>query len=269
MNEEMKNPFPGMNPWLEDHWHSVHARFLTYACDQIAAQLPPGLAALTEERVAIESFREDFKRNIVPDVGIHAVLDRATPPKAVVDSEEEGGVAVAKLPTVVLPEPVERSIHIVDGSGELITAIEALSGTNKQDARARQSYLSKQRGYLQGGVNLVEIDLISRGTRVFVAPDDDFGEQTVFPYGVCVYRASSPTCAAAAGFRWSDRLPRIEIPLREQDAEALLDIQEVVDQCYERGRYAYLIDYTNGPNRRLPEPVQKWAEQLLKEKSLR
>ena len=41
----IKSPFPGMNPYLEQHWRDVHARLITYASDAIQAQLPPGLRA--------------------------------------------------------------------------------------------------------------------------------------------------------------------------------------------------------------------------------
>ena len=29
MSADLSNPFPGMNPWLVLHWHSVHASFIT------------------------------------------------------------------------------------------------------------------------------------------------------------------------------------------------------------------------------------------------
>ena len=50
-----KNPFPGMNPWLEEHWGDVHTRLTTYACDQLQPRLPSGLRARIEEYVAVES----------------------------------------------------------------------------------------------------------------------------------------------------------------------------------------------------------------------
>jgi hypothetical protein len=46
----MKNPFPGMNPWLEEFWRDVHASLLVYACDLLNTELPPGLHARVDER---------------------------------------------------------------------------------------------------------------------------------------------------------------------------------------------------------------------------
>ena len=71
MSSEIDNPFPAMNPWLESHWHSVHAAFLTYVRDQISDQLPPGLAALTEERVEVEDLTGGGSRRFGPDVSLH------------------------------------------------------------------------------------------------------------------------------------------------------------------------------------------------------
>jgi hypothetical protein len=39
-----------------------------------------------------------------------------------------------------------------------------------------------------------------------------------------------------------ERLPSIAIPLRPQDRDVVLDLQHVVDEAYERGRYDH-TDY--------------------------
>ena len=35
-----KSPFPGMDPYLEQHWGDVHTRLMFYISNQINAQLP-------------------------------------------------------------------------------------------------------------------------------------------------------------------------------------------------------------------------------------
>ncbi len=52
-----KNPFPGMNPWLEEHWGDVHTSLTTYARDQLQPRLPPGLRARIEEECMSASAR--------------------------------------------------------------------------------------------------------------------------------------------------------------------------------------------------------------------
>ena len=67
-----KNPFPGMNPWLESHWGDVHTRLTTYACDQLQPQLPAGLRARIEEYVTVESDDEPerSRSRFSPDVRV-------------------------------------------------------------------------------------------------------------------------------------------------------------------------------------------------------
>jgi hypothetical protein len=43
------SPFPGMDPYLEYHWRSVHHRLITYLGDQLQSVLPPAF------RVEVES----------------------------------------------------------------------------------------------------------------------------------------------------------------------------------------------------------------------
>jgi hypothetical protein len=41
----MKNPFPGMNPWLEEFWRDVHASVLVLAREQLNTRLTGDLSA--------------------------------------------------------------------------------------------------------------------------------------------------------------------------------------------------------------------------------
>jgi hypothetical protein len=66
----MKNPFPGMNPYLEGHWYDFHARFVAYASDQLNERLPADLVANTEERVAVEHEGIAVAEAYRPDVRI-------------------------------------------------------------------------------------------------------------------------------------------------------------------------------------------------------
>lgn len=253
-----------MNPWLEDHWHSVHARFLTYASDQILQQLPTGLAALTEEQLTVETYRNDFPQRIGPDLAIEASV--YAPPAS--GQSSDGGLAVEQGKVVFLDSPVERSLQIVDSSGELISVMELFSFTNKDDARAREAYRRTQLVYQEGGVNLVEVDLISQGPRIFRVSPHHYGPYEDHPFGVCIWRAEQNAEARAIPIGWQQRLPKIPIPLRPGDPDAILDLQAALDLSYERGRYTYLIDYQTSP-RFLPPEIEAWADAILREKGLR
>ncbi len=45
------SPFPGMDPFLETHWRSVHHRLITYLGDQLQSLLPSSFRVEVEERV--------------------------------------------------------------------------------------------------------------------------------------------------------------------------------------------------------------------------
>ncbi len=265
MTTDLDNPFPGMNPWLWDHWHSLHSRLLTYCCDAIAEQLPPGLAALTEERVVIDSPRFGPGKTVVPDVAVEERWDGSGAARSA------DGLAVVEPHVAILEDPVERWIEIVDGSGALITVIEVISPSNKDNEARRAAYRSKQHVYQEGGINLVEIDLLCEGKRVFLTPDKyyDYGPTWHSPYGVSLWRANDPARVFFVQINFRQRLPIIPIPLREQDADARLDLQAVIDEAYRKGRYGYLIDYRGGPSAELPQEDQRWAEALLREKGFR
>ena len=39
----MTSPFPGMDPYLEQHWGDVHQAFITYLRDTLQLRLPANL----------------------------------------------------------------------------------------------------------------------------------------------------------------------------------------------------------------------------------
>ena len=49
----MENPFPGMNPYLEqpDLWHQVHNRLIVAIADNLTPQIVPQYRVSIEERI--------------------------------------------------------------------------------------------------------------------------------------------------------------------------------------------------------------------------
>jgi hypothetical protein len=133
-------------------------------------------------------------------------------------------------------------------------AIEFLSPTNKIPGPRRERYLRKQQDYLDGGVNLVEIDLIRAGIRT--------------DYQICVRRLMQLEEPEVYRAPLRERLPIIRIPLRPKDKDIPLDLQDLIDQCYRRGRYA-AINYRSDPIPPLSLPDARWADDLLRAAGLR
>jgi len=252
-----------MDPWLELHWRDVHSSLIIYIRNHIQRQLPEPLVARAEEDVMVD-IDEQAAGRVRPDVQV--LEDR---PRS---STSEGGVATLPPPPdltepwlVRVPEPeVDRRVEIVDPSsgGRVITAIEVLSPSNKLHGPAQLAYRSKQRDFLAAGVNLVEIDLVRAGDWVFsvdetvVAPD----ERT--PYMVCIFRATQPDRRGLFFLPLQKRLPRIAIPLRPHDQDVVLDLQAVVDEAYETGRYDR-TDYRRALKPPLAPEDAAWASEML------
>ena len=65
-------------------------------------------------------------------------------------------------------------------------------------------------------------------------------------------------------FSIRDRIPNFSIPLRLGELEPTLDLQILVDQVYQRGRYDLAIDYSQTAQPRLNSQDEIWASRLIK-----
>lgn len=151
----MNSPFPGMDPYLEQHWLDIHHSLVTYARDQIQVSLPRDLLARVEERVCVEA-DDGPTRNIHPDV---RVVEHPAP----LNARESGGVAVVEeveAPALIEldDEPItEGFIKITDTtSGKVVTVIEVLSLTNKLPGEGQQLYRQKQKELNAAGTSLTD-----------------------------------------------------------------------------------------------------------------
>ena len=258
----MKSPFPGMDPYLEQFWRDVHHRLITYSCDWLQPDLPAGLRARMEERVFVET-EDAVRRPIAPDVYVvEHPRGRGTAASA------ESGLAVAE-PTVTIhldDEPTTQGyLEIVEvGSGNrVVTVIEFLSPSNKLPGDGQDLYLAKQKQVVAAGASLVEIDLTREGRRVLSVLPHRLAPSHRTTYAACVRRGWHPAIAELYGAPLQHRLPVIPIPLRQTDAQVPLDLQALVDMCYERGRYDD-TDYRAEPVPPLSPDEAAWADQLLR-----
>src|SRR5215831_16751872 len=55
----MQSPFPGMDPYLEQHWGDVHHNLITFAQGLLNERLPRDLRARAQERMLMELPSED------------------------------------------------------------------------------------------------------------------------------------------------------------------------------------------------------------------
>ncbi len=256
----MRSPFPGMDPFLEESWRDVHSRLVMYAGDALQPHLPKGLKARVEERVFLE-WPDSSSRPRYPDVRIFED-SRAT--------QRDRGPAVLEpaVPLLVdfpIQEIEETQLQIIDAlaGNRVVTCVEVLSPTNKEPGAGLASYQGKRDELLRGGASFVEIDLIRGGKYVLYRDPGMRDPSQRGTYHVCITRASrcfQQSEVYPIGL-W-ERLPVIRIPLRESDDDALLDLQAVLEQAYERGLYED-IDYRQDLTPPLPPQDQARLDEIL------
>ena len=257
----MTNPFPGMNPYLEGRWDDVHHRLCMYACDAIQPQVNPALVARVGERTTVEVPTDDYRRRVYPDVKV---------------TERPGGTAVvagavAELAPAMLvrfgDDPrTEGFVTILDprSGNAVVTVIEFLSASNKTPGRDRDQYERKRDELYRAGVNVVEIDLLRRGPWPFAFPERSVPADRRGPYRACVHRADAGPEYAVYHFPLRERLRAVPIPLRSGDADAVLDLQPLVDAAYTGGAYDLDVDYAADADPPLAGDAAGWADGLLR-----
>ena len=264
----MPSPFPGMDPYLEAHWRDVHARLIIYACDALQAVLPTSLRARAEESVLLETPQGIADHPLFPDVRVVEFTA-----KRGLETRAEAGVAVAE-PLLVETETeptTETFLEIIDreSGNRVVTVIEFLSPANKSPGPNREQYLRKQREICSSDASLVEIDLNRFGVHTLAFPLAHIKPHGRTPYMVCVRRPTRRGVAEVYPRPLWQRLPIIRIPLRPADADAPLDLQALVDQCYRNGAYDGTLNYAVEPDPPLLGADKGWAADWLREKGLR
>ena len=262
-----KNPFPGMNPYLQQHWSDVHTRLITFISEALSGELPDDLAARAEERITVAT--EDDTDAYRADVALVEPWKDGFPP---VWTPPGGGANVMNVaePIVFIGESfTERWIEIRDGRGTLITVIEILSPANKL-GHGWGDYRSKQRDFILGGIHLVEIDLIRGGNHVTAIGS----EQLKFPPGTCHHVCVARKVSAGSSRRevylcpLREPLPAIRVPLRATDPDVPLALQPLIDRCYETGRY-WLSDHSRAPEPPVAAEDEAWVVERLRAAGLR
>ena len=268
----MSNPFPGMNPYLEApaHWSNVHGRLIAILTDMLDTALPVGYVANIQERCRVVQ----TERSIFPDSLVRQ--DRYTTPPSgstvTASPLRESDVFGADRPRIVqrLPlEPRETYIDILDAaeSRAVVATIEVLSPVNKTRGDGQEQYLTKQRKVLDSHTHLVEIDLLRAGLPTVASGRPALPDLPRYDYLVCLHWTGAGEQFEIWPIPLRDRLPRILVPLANNDPPVVLDLQTALDHCYERGRFARQIDYTQPPVPPLTTEDAAWCDALLREQN--
>ena len=263
----MPSPFPGMDPYLEEPniWPGVHQRLITYISDELQQYIRPKYHARMGERLYVV----EHDRDIYPDV---TLIHRGRPEPALVG---EGGVVTAPLvadePLTLIVPPVEYRepyIEIVHtAGGEVITVIEILSPANKARGKGNDLYRLKQDEVLNSQTHLVEIDLLSQGLHTIALPIGNVSNLPPHRYLICTNRASNRNSFELYPIPLNQRLPHCRLPLKDDDADVVLDLPTIFNRCYDNGGYSDVIDYSQPPIVPLSPEEQTWIAEAIKPQS--
>lgn len=262
-----KNPFPGMNPYLEQFWPDVHTQLIAEIRNALGGQLPPGLVARSEEAVAIDEVENGKPRGLRADIAVVETWRFGKPPQWKPEEHTGPGGIVAAEPEILrLEEAPARWVEIRSPAGKVITIIEVISPGNRF-ARGRDRYILKQTLTLETNVNLVEIDLLRVGESVHKLPENRRAPKPGTHYSICAYRDCGYQTEL---YRWPlrERIPAVSIPLRPEDRDAILNLQPLIDRCYELGGY-WQSDYHADPLPPLPADELAWLDERLRAAGLR
>src|SRR5947209_1069309 len=98
------NPFPGMNPYMEQTWADAHHTLIGYIRDALDSELPEDLVAKTEEQVDVLAPSGEKGRGTRPDISIIETTEnweRGLPP-VWTPGPETGAVAVTEPELLVV-----------------------------------------------------------------------------------------------------------------------------------------------------------------------
>ncbi len=252
----MANPFPGMDPYLEDAaWSVVHANLTEEIARQLVPKLRPKYLVITEQRFVITPADE-------PD----RVEERRWPDVAIVPSGDpgaNGGTAVLTPPltrTALIPDEIPlKTVEIWDAEHRrLVTAIEVLSPTNKR-GEGRVEYAAKRQSIMRSDTHLVEIDLLRAGARFPV-------DEPLPPAAYCVFvsRAEKRPKVEVWPAALEAPLPPVPVPLLPEDPDAALDLQAAFATIHDFYRYDRLVNYAGPPPGPLTPEQVAWIEERLR-----
>jgi Protein of unknown function (DUF4058) len=257
-----------MDPFMEEPalWPSVHNRLIPYIADALNRKMPKGYVATIEERV----FLVEPPTSRYPDVHVAKNPRRRT--------RGEGGTAVGAVleadPALEIEFPPTEyresfvEIHLARKPGSLVGVLEVLSPTNKNPGNGRDLYLEKQEELLASQTHFIEIDLLRAGQHTVAVPADGI-EDTEWDYLVCLHKGGWLNKYRVWPVPLPKRLPRFAVPLAGSDADVVVDLQALLSQCYDAGRFEDRLDYREECPPPLSKKNAKWVDELLRKKKLR
>ena len=229
----MPSPFPGMDPYIErpEIWPDFHNQLIAAIKAAFQPLLRPRYVAISEDRL----FIVESDRPIRPDVAVLRTSSPNRPPGLQRRCWRPDAPAVFELWREEIRQPLLRIVEPAAGN-RVVTAVEVLSPDNKAAGPGRISYLQKREEYWAAGTNLVEIDLLRAGQPTVRFSAEQIAALAPWTYLVAVTRRW-PSRHEVYAVPLPHRLPRVGIPLADDDRDVVLDLQAAFTRCWDENPY--------------------------------
>jgi hypothetical protein len=141
------------------HWHGFHNAWATYLASALNKHLPEGYFAEPNVQFGIEidvaTWKEAADSETSGETGNRSSGESAlwTPP-----------APVLTIPFTMRTDTVEVAIFGTEAGPTLVGAIELVSPANKDRPEHRDAFIAKCETYLQQGVGLVLVDIVTNRT---------------------------------------------------------------------------------------------------------
>ena len=176
---------------------------------------------------------------------------------------------------------VRRGTAVVRGAATIVYAGHPTDGREPRRHRDRSNQPGQQggrfsenfvppaaRGISAHGANLVEIDLLRTGEPTVKVPSERLTAMGPCHYLTVVSR-HWPARQEVYAIPLSRRLPRIVVPLAENEPGVVLDLQAAITRCWDEGPYPELLRYDEPPPGTLTPDEVRWCEDMLRQAGLR
>ena len=263
----MPSPFPGMNPYLDNPtlWSQVHTHLIVAIAEQMNPILRPKYRMSMEQRVYAETDNDDSWGLVgIPD---NVVFSPSSNPS---DTSSNVAIASPKVEPLTVSIPQTKTVKEwylqvknVE-TQEVVTVIEILSPTNKKVGEGRNQYLRKREQLLMSLTHLIEIDLLRKGERMPMNIDPTITSN----YRIIISRSDRRPQAELYAFHLAPEIPSIPLPLKPEDQEPLIPLQDLLHSLYEKGSYDLAINYQQQNWEKLSDNEQVWINNLLQEQEL-
>lgn len=267
MTMRYENPFPGMDPYLEQGhiWPGFHNHLISAMALDLSQRMTGNYRVDIQERAEVVTRHgsPSAASFIVPDA---LVLDTSVLQERPAEYSGASAAAVAAPANglavrVAVPEEVRVTWLYVQRmpEAEVITIVEVLSPSNKAPGEGRENYLRKRSEILTAGVSLVEIDLLRQWEPMPLETDYPFSD-----YRVLVCRGWQRFSGILYPFNVPQAIPSFKLPLRPGDDEPEVDLGALINRIHRQARYTQVARYSAPlPGPSLPPAVREWVDARL------